>query len=246
MKKYLAAVVSVSALVATSAVAFAADLPTRKEAAIAPVPQLWTGAYAGLNVGGGFSTSNTVQTIGYSTFDWAASTLGMPFGFSAPYRSGYASVGQSGVIGGGQVGYNYQINPNILIGFEADFQGSGISGSGTSYGLGGAIDASDKTHLQNGLVSTTAGIGWMGTARARVGYLVKPTLLLFGTGGFAYGDTWANVNSIGLHSHPRGEAPDLVMPTSGSFNNVSVGWTAGGGAEWMFIQNWSSKVEVLY
>src|SRR5258708_10262282 len=36
----------------------------------------------------------------------------------------------NGVIGGGQVGYNYQFSPNWVLGFEADIQGSGERGSG--------------------------------------------------------------------------------------------------------------------
>jgi outer membrane immunogenic protein len=33
---------------------------------------------------------------------------------------------------------------------------------------------------------------------------------------------------------------------SNSISNTKVGWTAGGGAEWMFLPNWSVKVEYLY
>jgi outer membrane immunogenic protein len=32
----------------------------------------------------------------------------------------------------------------------------------------------------------------------------------------------------------------------GSFNSTRVGWTAGGGVEWMFSPNWSLKAEYLY
>ena len=32
---------------------------------------------------------------------------------------------------------------------------------------------------------------WFGTVRGRVGYLVTPTLLLYGTAGFAYGEVTA-------------------------------------------------------
>ncbi len=31
-----------------------------------------------------------------------------------------------------------------------------------------------------------------------------------------------------------------------NFSNTQVGWTAGGGLEWMFMPNWSAKVEYLY
>jgi len=59
--------------------------------------------------------------------------------------------------------------------------------------------------------------------RGRAGYLITPTLLLYGTAGFAYGDVTAFQRS-----------------------NTSTGWTAGGGAEWLFSPNWSAKVEYLY
>jgi outer membrane immunogenic protein len=59
--------------------------------------------------------------------------------------------------------------------------------------------------------------------RGRVGYLFIPTLLIYGTGGFAYGQ----VDAFGL-------------------SNTATGWTAGGGAEWLFAPNWSAKIEYLY
>ena len=59
--------------------------------------------------------------------------------------------------------------------------------------------------------------------RGRVGYLITPTLLIYGTGGFAYGQ----VSAFG-------------------FNTTPTGWTAGGGVEWMFAPHWSAKAEYLY
>ena len=59
--------------------------------------------------------------------------------------------------------------------------------------------------------------------RGRVGYLVTPTLLLYGTGGFAYGQRERFQRS-----------------------NTSTGWTAGGGVEWLFAPHWSAKAEYLY
>jgi len=43
---------------------------------------------------------------------------------------------------------------------------------------------------------------------------------------------------------------DLFLPNHynsfGSFSNTRVGWTAGGGIEWLFAPNWSVKAEYLY
>jgi len=242
---------AISILLLSSLSVIAADLPTIKSApAAAPAP-LWTGFYAGLNAGGMIGTTNSVSTNGYSTFDWASGALSMPFGFTSPYRTGNANVNQGGVIGGGQIGYNYQFNKNFILGFETDFQGVGFSGSGSSYGLTSTTDRNGTIHLQQGQVSTNAGIGWLGTARARLGYLITPSLLVFGTGGFAYGNTYANVSTYGFHWHPQDEPshphpPNAVTPTFTSSNTVSAGWTVGGGAEWMFMNNWSAKLESLY
>ena len=64
---------------------------------------------------------------------------------------------------------------------------------------------------------------WFGTVRGRAGYLVTPTLLLYGTAGFAYG---------GVDAFQR--------------SDTCTGWTAGGGVEWLFAPHWSAKVEYLY
>jgi outer membrane immunogenic protein len=40
-----------------------------------------------------------------------------------------------------------------------------------------------------------------------------------------------------------------VQPTAGAAGSISqtrVGWTAGGGLEWMFASRWSAKAEYLY
>lgn len=217
--------------------------------ASAPPPALWRGFYAGLNLGGLTSTSSSVTTNGFSTYDWAAGGLNMPFGFTSPYRTGSVSAGQSGVFGGLQIGYNYQLTPDIVVGFETDFQGTSLQGKGSFNAISGAIDSKGITHLQTGLVDAASGISWMGTARGRIGYLVQPSLLVFATGGFAYGDTWAAINSTGYHWHPGHEIDhphNPVTPTLDSLSRIGVGWAAGAGAEWMFMQNWSAKAEALY
>src|SRR5713101_1231828 len=87
----------------------------------------------------------------------------------------------NGVIGGAQAGYNWQAS-NWLFGLEADIQGSGEKGSSTivcvACGDGPSNIISNLTHK----------LDWFGTVRGRAGILVTPTVLLYGTGGLAYGD----------------------------------------------------------
>ena len=87
-------------------------------------------------------------------------------------------------------------------------------------------------------------VDWLGTVRGRLGFLFTPTLLVYGTGGFAYGQTNATTS---ITQFVTGD-PDLpnAYGTFGRFSNTRTGWTAGGGLEWMFFPNWSFKVEYLY
>lgn len=242
-----------AALASAAGAVHAEDQPYRKEAPVyTPLSPLdsWTGFYAGLNAGYGFGTSPGTLTSGASTFDWASGALGMPFGFSSGYVAGNSNVNQNGFIGGGQIGYNYNVGSSFVVGVEADMQGASISGSGDHTGLAGATDAHDVTHLQAGFVDVQAGINWVGTVRGRLGYLVAPDLLAYATGGFAYGGAFANVSTNGFHWHPGEELdahpPNEVTPSYGQFNGTLMGYTVGGGLEWLFMPDWSLKAEALY
>src|SRR5271155_4236849 len=76
----------------------------------------WTGFYVGGNVGYGWGSSSVNATF----VDTAGIFL----------STGSTTVHPDGVIGGGQIGYNWQ-SGNWVPGFEADIQGSGQRGSGT-------------------------------------------------------------------------------------------------------------------
>ena len=132
------------------------------------------------------------------------------------------------MLGGLQVGYNYQFGQSIVIGVETDFQGTSIRGGGNNASqqlIASPYGAFGSQYLApiGALTGANTSLSWFGTVRGRVGYLFLPTLLIYGTGGFAYGQ----VDAFG-------------------FSNTPTGWTAGGGVEWMFAPNWSAKAEYLY
>ncbi len=187
MKKSLISATAIALALAAGS-AFAADLPSRKAAPVyappPPPPPMWTGLYAGLNIGGGW---------GADSGNWGQTWDG---GFTN-------HINGSGVIGGGQIGYNFAFTPLFLVGVETDFQGTSMGNNG-----------------QGGVR-----VDWFGTVRGRVGVTLMPTLLIYGTGGFAYGD---------------------VTRKWTGFTTTQTGWTAGGGVEWMALPNWSVKVEYLY
>ena len=260
MKKFANATALALTLAAASAVsAFAADLPSRKAAPVyAPPPPMWTGFYAGLNAGYSFGTNRNSYSQNWAG-NWVtpAGVAVLP-GVAAISMDSYASNTQSGFIGGGQIGYNYQYGSNVVLGIEADIQGAGIRGS--SYG-GGAAAASQAGNIPvtNTTWNTTAvggtaiqsGVDWLGTVRGRIGYLWTPTLLVYGTGGFAYGNAYANVAQSAVENLTTGTATPVYQQTNtwlggGRQNQLLTGWTAGGGAEWLFMPNWSLKAEALY
>jgi outer membrane immunogenic protein len=149
----------------------------------------------------------------------------------------------AGFIGGGQFGYNWQFN-NWVAGFEADIQGTRVKATGESTATFPAtpFDFSLTTN-----VSVTKEIDWLGTVRGRVGYLWTPTLLVYGTGGLAYGGVKASTNVSSTITGDFGCAEALCTPsTSAGISQTRAGWTTGGGFEWMFVPGWSVKLEYLY
>jgi outer membrane immunogenic protein len=242
MKKHL--LVSVATLATVSAFsALAADLPSRKAPVIAPPPPLWTGFYAGLNAGYNFGTNANV----YSQ-NWNSVSLNNSVPIALNLNK---SQTQNGFIGGAQFGYNYQYGSNFVIGVETDIQGAGIRGSSYGRGAAAAAHSFGGVGIQTTSVGGTvvqAGVDYLGTIRGRLGYLATPTLLLYGTGGFAYGGAWANVaqqavTAVSVTGIGGGEFSTFG---DGHQKQLLTGWTAGGGLEWMFLPNWSLKGEALY
>ena len=249
MKKIL---LSVTSLAALSASAFAADLPASNDhASFAQLP-MWTGFYAGFNAGYGFGVSSNAQQTGWANPDQEFTGTADTMAYALANSSPGGGIMQGGFLGGGQIGYNHQFDQRLLLGFEADMQGAGMRGSGNAIGVGPS-DQSDTGYFGNGnfiYVNTSviqAGIDWMGTARARVGYLITPSVLLYGTGGLAYGGAYLNTFPTQVVATSDGGAGMAgPLTTQNARNQIQVGWTAGGGAEWMLANGWSIKGEAVY
>jgi outer membrane immunogenic protein len=182
--------------------ASAADLakPVYKAPPPAPPPYSWTGFYLGANIGGAWTTGSVTDTV------TGASLSGNNDGF----------------IGGGQLGFNYQIS-NWVLGFEGDFDGTTISRTSNAVTVGAStLQASAKTN-------------WVSTFAGRVGLAFDHGLLfdhsLFYVKG---GGAWVE-NSATL--------TNLTTGNSISGSNTNDGWMVGVGWEWGFAPQWSAKVE---
>ncbi|PPD45804.1 MAG: hypothetical protein CTY15_02800 [Methylocystis sp.] len=211
---------------------------------------------------------------------------------SAATASGRAKVEMNGVIAGGQIGFNYDAGGGYVVGVEADIQGSGAQGNGgfangaewnslrdAPFALGAQSNALPLQLLPGaGVVSVnraaatatavSKSIDSLGTVRARVGYLALPTLLLYATGGVAYGSVRAMTTQSQTINNSISTAYCLNDPTCpanpgslilsnagvpqaslggvGRVSGMRVGWTLGAGMEWLFMPRWSLKAEYLY
>ncbi len=239
--KFTSVSAAVLALALTAGSALAADLPSRKAAPAyippPPPPPMWTGFYVGLNAGGTFGASGGTSTESWGVLNGGSPIHGWAAGLSA--TSAPTSNNNSGFIGGGQIGYNWQFMNSFLVGVEADIQGvAGNSGSQNIFGAS-SDPFTGTTFATFGTRSSR--LDYLGTVRGRLGWLFTPTLLVYGTGGLAYGGVSTNSSFV---TSELGIGLSSVGGTT--FADTRVGWTAGGGFEWMFMPNWSAKVEYLY
>ena len=225
--------VAIVALVAVGAVAAqAADLPTRKEAPVpvfVPPPFTWTGFYIGLNAGGIWPSGSRNANI----FD---PNSGIDGGFLTSEFPGGLGSQSAGFIGGGQAGYNWQTGAFVL-GVETDFDGTTVSKntnfSSSPFG-GPGIFGGDVLN-----VNAKTSLDWLGTTRARVGFVATPDnrLMIYATGGVAYGGGSSNFSVFDSRN-------DLFF--QGSPSSTRVGWTIGGGVEYAVTNNITIKGEYLY
>jgi outer membrane immunogenic protein len=203
-------------------VASAADLPARLPAK-APVyvapPFSWTGFYIGANAGY-HSDSDRAST--------AADPVGWTFGAVAIDAVTPGTVHPSGFTGGGQIGFNWQMN-SLVWGIEADASWMGGTATRAVTGFAGGVNPAD-------VFTTTAQSHFFGTLRPRVGLAVDRALF-YVTGGLAVTDA-KFTDSFGFFGNN--------VVTTVSDNTTRVGWTAGVGIEYAFTNNWSVKAEYLY
>jgi outer membrane immunogenic protein len=226
-KRWMMGAAAAALTVATAVAAQAADLPTRK-APPAPVyvppPFTWTGFYVGVNAGGIWATGNTTTTF-YNA--------GFPVLSNVNY--GRVGSGASGFIGGGQAGYNFQSGAAVF-GIETDFDGTSLSKSHSTLG---STFYYIPTVADSFTSNASARMNWLGTTRARVGFVATPDnrLMFYGTGGVAYG---------GGSAHASVYDADYGWGWAGSKSDTRVGWTIGAGAEYAITNNVTLKGEYLY
>jgi outer membrane immunogenic protein len=142
----------------------------------------------------------------YIASPWDGLYIGGNLGYGeTSFEAPGVSLHANGVVGGFQVGYNKQFGTFVL-GLETDF---------------------DLTSIKRTDFGVDTKLPWFGTTRGRFGFLVNPALLLYGTGGVAYG---------------RFEESGF----GASIKIGGVGWAAGAGVQYALTPQWSIGAEYLH
>jgi outer membrane immunogenic protein len=177
-----------------------------------PPPMMfsWSGCSVGGHVGWGWSTTQFRDAFGGSS----ASMID----FSGLGRS--SNVNGNGVLGGGQLGCDYQFSPWFVAGVQFSAAGAGISGTNVDpFALGSSLQS--KTDFLAD-ISVRLGFAWN-------------NFLFYGKGGAA----WAN-NNYNFMVSPTAA---LAGATNASGSDTPFGVIAGVGVEWAFAPNWSAFLE---
>ena len=191
------------ATMAALAAAALAIPPANAAGAMAtPAVYSWTSCYVGGNVGVGWDSTNVVDENDPSIQ--------------------IAKLSSTAIMGGGQVGCDYQIAPQWVIGIQGLWDATGLSASYTGTSRDEPLE----------LATLSGKVPWVATFTGRVGYLAAPDFMIYAKGGLA----WNQTNSKITYD---GDTIDSV-----SFNQT--GWTAGIGAEWKHDQHWSFFAEYDY
>jgi outer membrane immunogenic protein len=207
--------------------ASAADLPARtytKAPVVVAEVYNWTGFYIGGSVGGKWSQSTwTADTFGGTPPD--PTVNGQKLNATSARVSAIA-------------GYDWQFSQSGVLGIEGD-----IAWARNNKTIGGFPGDPFFGALANTTPAdqVTAKLGWDGSIRGRLGWLVAPNVLLYGTGGVAFQQiqTSAYCNSNLGVSYCGGIFSDSTSTTK-------AGWTAGGGVEAMLTHNWAIRGEYRY
>ncbi len=200
--------------------------PTRAEPAQAQPS--WTGSQVG-GQGGSSSVAQGFAEPGAYLFPpicgFASECTETPFSFNG---------NKTGATGGGFLGYRIQFG-SIVAGIEGDVNAKSVSSSYAAYG------ANDfRAESFNGTVKQGAD----GSIRGRLGFLVTPWTLVYGTGGVAFGSV------SGSFSYAAHEIDGCIVCSStvggGSWSTTRTGATGGGGVETLIFPSWTLRLEYRY
>jgi outer membrane immunogenic protein len=232
-------VLAVSVFAASTIGASAADLAVKApryapEAAVST----WTGFYVGASLGGEQANANWTTT----SIDVVAPGFVIPpptVDGSSPRRFS-SSSGRFG----GFAGYDYQFAPQWVAGIVLD--AAYFNSTVTTVGVPGCTFACILGVPGPGADLSSVKAKWDADVRGRLGYLVTPNILLYGTGGVAF-QNFSN-SATCQTSLTDAVCGPTAIPIFATATNSSTrtGWTAGVGIDAKIFANWMLRAEYRY
>jgi len=202
------------AAMAFAAPARAADIavpPSYNPPAVALPPAMynWTGIYAGGNVGGALLSDSISQATPPGT----------------ALITGTQTAHPAGIIGGGQLGANYQFDAWV-VGVEGAWSASNLSG----YGIGSAAGTFNGVAVTQ--IRNTSNPLWLASGSGRIGYADNDWLFYVKGGG-----AWLRAQYIQDGLTAGGTVGTQIM------NVNRAGFVGGGGIEYALTENLSARLE---
>jgi len=232
--------------------------PMLYKAAPSPVAS-WSGPYLGLGAGtrstvvdGSVPSAFTTAAV-FAASNWTGlPTCGPGSGFQPPPPCpGGASLDNTAFRLSPYLGYNWQIGSNWLAGLEGDWGWANASRT-----LSGVWEPGGSPNFFQGQGDATFSVKttWDASIRGRLGFLVTPTVQVYGAGGPAWIHVEKTSNCPTVQpANFCGSGvvqPQLPLanftPASIADSATRLGWTVGAGAEMMLWGNWIARAEYRY
>ena len=164
-------------------------------------PYNWTGFYIGGNLGGAWSNVD-LSIVPANVPIWNKTS--------------------SGFIGGGQLGYNYQID-RLVLGAEANFDWTSIGKTATIANLQGSVETR-----------------WVSTVAGRAGFAAD-NWLFFGKGGWAWADYSAKLTDLTTNqSIERSKTSTGWVAGGGVEYGFNRNWTVKVEYDYIGLKDWQS------
>jgi outer membrane immunogenic protein len=163
----------------------------------------WTGLYFGANVG------------------WTQSDVDWSFPFAAANSTQSTSQSDESIIGGGQIGAQYQMGA-VVLGVEAAWSATRPDREESNCAFPAPFTDRCDSKLDNSLF----------TAGGRLGWAASNKWLVFGTGGWAFTRIGADIRFGGVGVPPAPNAIPVIVD-----RKSQDGWYVGGGVEYALTSN---------
>ncbi|MFM8339986.1 MAG: outer membrane protein, partial [Fluviibacter sp.] len=181
----------------------------------------WSGAYLGIHGGANMTSKGDAKTIGTAGFQTLVPTL-------APAT---LDTSENGLAAGAQIGFNAQSGA-VVYGLEADLSYLGVNKTDSFTSTESVLDTTLTT-------SASHKLDYLGTVRARLGAAASNTMLVYVTGGLAYGQVKDRADVVA-------NAAPTALFWSGKSSSTRTGFAAGAGADIALSDRLSLRGEYLY